>query len=246
MMAALRSGNDQARRFLALETATAGWKSRRRYRTATSALFNPGRTPITIDTFNFTRYGLLRGQLLTLSQDVVMHDLQFRSEHFRSVPKTCRTAGHRLNLPEAGAELSGGSIFRWCVSLNFSKARPTTGTPRAGLAKIAQDRAADAVLGTGLLLFSLRAGYWRRGAGTATAHIGLYCRGGPSGLLGRTFPTMSGAPQPTSTRAERGKARRSAGRAADQFNPLLNLKTAKALDPHHAADAGARRRRVIE
>ncbi|MEA2963461.1 MAG: hypothetical protein QOI46_3559 [Alphaproteobacteria bacterium] len=169
------------------------------------ALFNPGRTPITIDTFNFTRYGLLRGQLLTLSQDVVMHDLQFRSEHFRSVPKTCRTAGHRLNLPEAGAELSGGSIFRWCVSLNFSKAGPTTGTPRAGLAKIAQDRAADAVLGTGLLLFSLRAGYWRRGAGTATAHIGLYCRGGPSGLLGRTFPTMSGAPQPTSTRAERGK-----------------------------------------
>jgi hypothetical protein len=140
-------------------------------------LFNPGRTPITIDTFNFTRYGLLRGQLLTLSQDMVMHDLQFRSEHFRSVPKTCRTAGHRLNLPEAGAELSGGSIFRWCVSLNFSKARPTTGTPRAGLAKIAQDRAADAVLGTGLLLFSLRAGYWRRGAGTATAHIGLYCRG---------------------------------------------------------------------
>jgi hypothetical protein len=172
--------------------------------------------------------------------------LQFRSEHFRSVPKTCRTAGHRLNLPEAGAELSGGSIFRWCVSLNFSKAGPTTGTPRAGLAKIAQDRAADAVLGTGLLLFSLRAGYWRRGAGTATAHIGLYCRGGPSGLLGRTFPTMSGAPQPTSTRAERGKARRSAGRAADQFNPLLNLKTAKALDPHHAADAGARRGRVIE
>jgi hypothetical protein len=126
MMAALRSGNDQARRFLALETATAGWKSRRRYRTATSALFNPGRTPITIDTFNFTRYGLLRGQLLTLSQDMVMHDLQFRSEHFRSVPKTCRAAGHRLNLPEAGAELSGGSIFRWCVSLNFSKAGPTT------------------------------------------------------------------------------------------------------------------------
>jgi hypothetical protein len=30
------------------------------------------------------------------------------------------------------------------------------GTPRAGLAKIAQDRADDAVLGTGLLLFSLR------------------------------------------------------------------------------------------
>jgi hypothetical protein len=106
-----------------------------------------------------------------------MHDLQFRSEHFRSVPKTCRTAGHRLNLPEAGAELSEGSIFRWCVSVNFSKAGPTTGTPRAGLAKIAQDRAADAALGTGLLLFSLRAGYWRRGAGTATAHIGLYCRG---------------------------------------------------------------------
>lgn len=114
MMAALRSGNDQARRFLALETATAGWKSRRRCRTATSALFNPGRTPITIDTFNFARYGLLRGQLLALSQDVVMHNLQFRSEHFRSVPKTCRVAGYRLNLPEAGAELSGGSIFRVC------------------------------------------------------------------------------------------------------------------------------------
>jgi hypothetical protein len=35
------------------------------------------------------------------------------------------------------------------------------------------------------------AGYWRRGAGTATAHIGLYCRGGPSGLLmsyGQDFP----------------------------------------------------------
>jgi hypothetical protein len=112
MMAALRSGNDQARRFVALETATAGWKSRRRCRTATSALFTPGQdAEINIDTFYFTRCGLLRGQVLTLSQDVVIHDLQFRSEHFRFVPKTCRAAGHRLNLPEAGAELSGGVCF---------------------------------------------------------------------------------------------------------------------------------------
>jgi hypothetical protein len=66
---------------------------------------------IKINTFNFTRYGLLRGQMLTPSQDVVIHDLRFRCEHFRSLPKSCR-AIHRPNLPEAGAKLSGGSIFR--------------------------------------------------------------------------------------------------------------------------------------
>jgi hypothetical protein len=114
------------------------------------------------------------------------------------------------------AEALGLSI--WPVG----SGRPVT--PRAGLAKIAQDRADDAVLGTGLLLFSLRAGYWRRGAGTATAHIGHYCRGVPSGLLmsyGQNFPDYVRRAEAYVDKSLKGH-------------------------PYHAADAGARRRRVIE
>ena len=42
-----------------------------------------------------------------------------RPDALRSVPKTCRAAGHRLNLPEAGAKLSGGRFFSVVCQFEF-------------------------------------------------------------------------------------------------------------------------------
>ena len=68
--------------------------------------------------FNFTRYGLLRGQLLTLSQDVVMHDLQF-VQNFQVCPKDLPRSGSQTEPAGGRRRAVRGEIFSVVCQFEF-------------------------------------------------------------------------------------------------------------------------------